>query len=73
MEKVYSYGLIFLYTRANGRMDKLMEREDLYIPKEMCMKVNGKMIRLMAMVHIITQMVLHTLENGKMIYSMGME
>ena len=41
-----------LSMKENGRMDKLLVKENSIIPMGMCMKVNGLIIRLMAMEHI---------------------
>lgn len=72
MEKGSRSGLMDPFTKDGGSMIKLMEKEDLFMEMEMCMKETGTRTRLTDLEYILIQMEPPTQENGEMTSSMDM-
>ena len=64
MDLGFRYGQTAPGTSAGGKIIKLMERGNSFIPMEICMTVNGKMTKLTDLAGIPMQMAHHTKENG---------
>lgn len=58
---------------ANGKIIKLMEQANLFIPMAISMKVNGKMIKLMVLVFLKEILGLFMRDFGRMINNMVKE
>lgn len=72
-EEEYRFGLMDQDMMDSGKMEWLMVMEDLFMLREMFMKVSGTKTKLMVMVFILTLMEADTRVNGTRINNMVME
>lgn len=73
MEEVFKFGLMVHVMMVFGKMAWQMAMEDLFMLKEMYMRVNGQKIKLTDMVFTLILMEVGMKDNGIKINNMDME